>query len=704
MASRTKVVVQPLGFEAPVAKAADELVRYLPRMANVSVAALLPLGSLPRQSRAQIVLGTSAHLRGLGLGRLPEANEVDDALAIIPRQGVLYLTGSNPRSVLFAAYRLLEEMGAVFLRPGPGGEALPKRARLALPTKPIRESASYRYRGICIEGYPRMEHVLETLEWMAKKKMNSFQIQFVHGGAFWRRGYTKSVEIDAETRARDLSLEDYLAIDGRVVAKMDELGMVLHKVGHGWTANVLGAPGMSWRERLDHPLSAKKRRWCAEVVGKRGLFRGEPTNTELCYSNPEVREAFYEQVLRYARQHSEVDYLQVWLSDATNNKCECAACRRRSPTDWYMMLIEELGERSKAEGLATKIVCIAYQELIFPPDRKRVLPDNVTLMYAPMGRCYRHAFTDERCVGHYNLKRPKLNQFAQVHGNRAAAALARSWKGVVGDNSFLFDYYGWAAMWRDGLGMDMGDNVAEDMRDLDDLGLNGHLSCQCIRAFYPLPYWPNAMGDVLWNKRLPLAAHKRKVMAAAFGKHVRDVEKYFSEIVRAFRAGDTYRHETILDNPTAHGDRLAKAAALAARARRKFTTAAKQERDPVLRTSLELIALHAEHANTIAEAYLAGLSGDATKVKRLRAGYEKRLSEFLGRYSLWVDPMIADPVLQASARALPVAYLSRSSSPQAEKSHSRQRRNGEHPNPTRSNIGSGTTLRGRPRKGVRNGV
>ncbi|NIR00374.1 MAG: DUF4838 domain-containing protein, partial [Gemmatimonadales bacterium] len=99
--------------------------------------------------------------------------------------------------------------------------------------------------------------------------------------------------------------------------------MMVHRVGHGWTAAALELDGTSW-ERTDQRPPRRKRAWVAKVGGKRDIWYRIPANTELCYSRRSVRQAFVEGVVAYARQHSEVDFLHVWMSDSYNNKCECA--------------------------------------------------------------------------------------------------------------------------------------------------------------------------------------------------------------------------------------------------------------------------------------------------------------------------------------------------------------------------------------------
>lgn len=650
MPTKKNLLIQPLGFEPPVGKAAAELQKYLPRLADVTARALPTLAALPKDSAADIILGTPEYLAHLDLDALPKPHDMDDALAIIPKGGKLYLTGTNGRSVLFAAYRLLEELGVVFVRPGPNGESLPRKKGLALPKAAIREAASYRHRGVCIEGSPRLEHVLNILDWMAKKKMNAFQLQFRHSGEFWRRGYQRSPELGASARTQRLSDEECYELDDRVIAKVKELGLMLHRVGHGWTAFAVNLPGFDW-ETSDLKPPKEKRDWLAQVNGRREVWRNIPVNTELCYSNLAAKNALVHEVVMYAMRHPEVDLLHFWMSDAFNNKCECDGCRAMTPSDWYMMLVNEIGHQVKDLGLRTRIVFLGYFDLLWPPEKERTDADNVTFMYAPISRCHAHPLTDPKCDEDYDVSRPPRNRVRLPRGNRPNADIARQWLPLKLKDTFLFDYHLGSTANRDGLGQDIGDVMAHDMRDLASLGFNGLMSCQNIRCFYPFPYLPNAMADMLWDKRQSIAEHRRKIMEAAFGKHAKAAGEFFAQMVKAFRVGPEYEHRTVSPGDKKQRPRLKRIVALADAAQRRFSAARKKEKNGTVRESLGLAALHAEHVGLIARAYLAALDRDKKAIVKMRAAYEGRFPKLLGEFAPLMDPHVGYGVLHALANA-----------------------------------------------------
>ena len=84
-------------------------------------------------------------------------------------------------------------------------------------------------------------------------------------------------------------------------------------------------------------------------------------------SNPEARRIVAEYIADYAENHSNVDYIHVWLADGRNNHCECDKCRKRTPSDWYMMIMNEVDEKLEAKGLDTRIVFCVYSDTAYEP-------------------------------------------------------------------------------------------------------------------------------------------------------------------------------------------------------------------------------------------------------------------------------------------------------------------------------------------------
>jgi len=344
------LTVARIGKNETVKYAVDELVRLVRRM-DSSVLVDVRLYDDSRDDKMGIIW--------VGLdGSVPE-NKLDDAVYIDVSNGEGVISGSNPRSVLMAVYRFMYELGCRFLRPGKAGEIVPER-RLSdaeLNVK-VNEAASYRHRSICIEGTVAYEHVRNMIEWLPKVGMNGYFVQFTTPGAFFKRytncdralnaflpkQFDKSIKlVNPHLPKRELSDDD---VDHIWAALEDEItlrGLNYHATGHGWTCEPFGIHATSWATYKE-PISEETRNCFAELDGVRQLFGGKPLNTNLCYSNPTVRNKMNDAIVEYCKAHPAVNYLHFWLADGKNNHCECEECSKMRPADYYVMLLNELDE------------------------------------------------------------------------------------------------------------------------------------------------------------------------------------------------------------------------------------------------------------------------------------------------------------------------------------------------------------------------
>jgi hypothetical protein len=518
-----------LGDDPATAFAAKEFARYAHKVAKVELGV----------KRAQLF---DDNLPGVWLGvcsefdmpaahrpwsRLSESRW-DDGYAVKQEGDNLLIAGCNGRSVLFGVYAYFEMLGARWVRPGPRGELLPKLD--GLPSEPLEltGAASYRHRGVCIEGAPSLEHALAMVDWMAKRRMNSFFLQFRNSGTFWQRWYTHP-DNPYFGQAEALSDADVEAFDEKVIAEVKRRGLLLHRVGHGWTAAALGLPHDGWGT-TDQDVAPDKRRWLAKVDGRRQLFHRTPINTELCYSHKPAFEAFVREVMTYAEAHPEADVLHVWLSDAMNNKCECPHCAPLSPADWYARLVNTLSERLYELDPQRRFVFLSYFESWWAPEQVDIAAErgNAILMFAPISRCYRHRLADERCADGSKLERPPLNATEMPRGNRTFVRLLEKWKRAYTGDSFLFDYHLWSGLHVQATDLALARIVHDDVRVLKKLGLNGIVSCQALRSFWPTGLAMAALAETAWNRKLRWRDVKQAHLRAAYGEHAAWVNDYLA--------------------------------------------------------------------------------------------------------------------------------------------------------------------------------
>lgn len=461
----------------------------------------------------------------LRVGGRCERSSLDDAFSIEITAGCGSVDGSNERAVLLGVYRLLHEWGCRFL--SPEEEIVPERTfSQDMLTARLAERASYRHRAVCIEGANTFEYVLHMIDWLPKAMMNGYFFQFRIPLTFFERWYS--------AHGLPMDYDGAHQLHTRLVEELERRGLLYHAVGHGWTCEPFGIPGGGWMT-YDREIAPGVKALFAEVDGRRELWHGVALETNLCYSNPEVRRKIARAIAEYCKENPAVNYLHFWLSDGRNNFCECPACRGIRPADHYVMLLNEADAALQEAGVDTKIVFLLYFDLLWEPERERLRnPDRFVLMFAPITRTYSRPF----CAGAEDslpetapYVRNRLTMPKSVEMN---VAHLRRWQKQFSGDSFDFDYH---LMWdhiNDPGYYACAEILFEDMKNLNRLGLNGMVSCQLQRVGFPNWFPLHVMSRALWNRDCDFEEMARAYFADLYGADGEWVRAYLRELSARF--------------------------------------------------------------------------------------------------------------------------------------------------------------------------
>ncbi len=435
------------------------------------------------------------------------------------------IIGNNDRSVLLAVYNYLYVLGCRFLMPLKTCEIIPHIERERLVTS-YEKHASYFHRGVCIEGADSFENIMDYIEWLPKVGFNSFFLQFQNPYAFLKRWYehlenpyVKKENYTPEDAQRDMVLLEQAA---------KKRGLFLHKVGHGWTGEVLGYRTVSW----DAQTQPKQESVChrmAMINGKRELFKGIPANTNLCYHNADAIDAFATIVTSYAKENPHIDYLHVWLADEFNNLCECPECSKTTVADQYVELLNEIDQRLTKASLDTRIVFLLYQELLWPPVVNRLNnPDRFVLMFAPISRTFEKSYEIENV----DVELPIFhrNQITLPVNLTENMVFLKAWQKIFSGDSFVYDYPLGRAHYGDLGYIHIARVLHADIQKLEEMGLNGYISCQELRAALPNALPSYVMGHTLFQKDCSIDELIQDYFQSCYGKDAQSVLTYLSKL------------------------------------------------------------------------------------------------------------------------------------------------------------------------------
>ena len=519
-------VINKLYSHSAVDYAAEELRKYLRMMmtecGNIEI-------KFDPEAKDGFRLGL---MQDLGLDTSDaEDTELDDIIYIDTNSEGGIIAGDNPRSVLIAVYEYLRQNGCRWLFPGVDGEFIPHRE--IVPVK-YRHKPASRYRGLCNEGSEYQEGMVNCVDFLPKVGMNVFMMEFFVPTSYYRRYYKhKYNEVNRPPEpVTDLQI---LQWKRAIETELTKRGLQFHNIGHGFTAQPFGIDTSVRAEDGDNDskLTAEQRSVLAIINGERKLWNQTPNHTQFCMSNEWARRRVVEFVADYAAKSTNSDYLHVWLGDGVNNQCECDACSKRSASDWYVIMLNEIDEELTRRNLNTRIVFIAYGDTTWAPENEVIKnKDRFTCLFAPISRDFSKpiarsevSFVAERYVRNKNtLPGTFEGIFAHVQEWR------KTWHGA----SISYDYHFWRHQYYDLGGIERSRIIAKDIDFYQANRVDGVIEDGSQRSFFPTGLAFYTYARSLFDSEISYDDIAKDYFECAFGEDWRLFYDYLDELGAAF--------------------------------------------------------------------------------------------------------------------------------------------------------------------------
>lgn len=502
--------------------AAEELKKYLRMM-------------MPRCGEIPIRIGEkSDHGFRLGLmddfgmdtSAIPDKN-LDDVIHIESDDKGQIIAGSNPRSILLAVYKYLKLNGCRWLFPGVDGEYIPMQE---VKPQNYHKMADLRYRGQCNEGCTAQENYLEAIDFVPKIGMNIYMLEFDIPAGYYNKWYRH--DGNPELQNEITTQEQILQWKRQCECEIKKRGLQFHDMGHGWTVDPFGLRGKnsgSWASDPTLKLTEKQTSYLAEMNGVRGPNNGVLINTNVCMSNPEVRKIMADYIADYAATQNNVDFLHIWLADATNNHCECSECVKKDTADWYVILLNEIDEVLTKRGLDTHLVFIVYYDTTWPPITEKIHnPKRFSMLFAPHSRVYTESYDVDSDPSQYVPY--KRNKLVLPKGMAGCLCYLDKWKEAYTGDCFCYEYHFWRMQAYEPTYQYLAHNIYNDIHGLKKHGLSGIVEDSTPRNYMPSGFAQTVFGEALFDLDLTFEEIEEDYMSHAFGENWRLVRDFLEDL------------------------------------------------------------------------------------------------------------------------------------------------------------------------------
>ncbi len=501
--------------------AASELKKYLLMMFPDGADAKI---SSSRESLDGFRLGL---MQDFGLDTSDVENTALDDIIYIKTEGKCgIIAGSNPRSVLMAVYEYLKKQGCAWYFPGVDGEFIPAsyvKDYSTLKNVDYRFVPTTRHR-----AHSSLTSDMDYIDFLPKIGMNSYMIEF----KFPRPQFsTYTHKYNRENRNPE-PISDDLVMQWKRMSENEvrKRGLDLHGIGHGFTLEPF-CPGGTSAGLTNENLPENIRQYVAQLDGERRLNNSDdlPFGTNFCMSNGAARKIVVDNIVDCASDHPYINYLHVWLADGMNNHCECEACRKKTPSDWYMVLLNELDEALSEKRLDTKIVFISYVDTTWAPKEEKIKnPERFSLLFAPISRSYSETLPNP--LPEFKTEPYVLNKSKNPETLYAALCYLNEWDRAYKGDKIAFEYHFWRHKAYDITGLQIAKRIYEDVRAFEDFGVNGIIQCAAYRPYFPnaFAYYVNAM--TLYNKNLSFEEIREYYFSGIYGEDWRKIYNIFEKM------------------------------------------------------------------------------------------------------------------------------------------------------------------------------
>ena len=465
---------------------------------------------------------------GLSIAEETQEPELDDIVHIDTDENGGIIAGSNYRSVLLAVYEYFKKNGCRWLFPGVDGEFIPMQD--VVPVQ-YHKMADLRYRGQCNEGAESQQIMMESIDFTPKLGLNCYMIEFDIPKIYYDWYYSHRYN-DENREPEPVSQTEVLQWKRVCEVEFAKRGIRMHDMGHGWNAEPFGISSVGgWNREHDNPVPEETRQYLAMLNGVRGLKDGVALNTQFCMSNPKARKIVVDYICKYAETATNVAHLQVSLADGQKGHCECEECQKMRPSDWYVILLNELDEEMTARNLPSRISFGVYSDVAYEPLHGRIKnPSRFVMDFAPITRSYTYSAPIRPRV-------EKLTPYVRNVSGRLGTleeSLHRFdlWRERAGCDTYVYEYHFWKHQFYAPGVLSFAKRIREDIlayRDNDFMGIVEDASQRC--------YFPNAFslyvyGAVLFDNSLTVEELMEDYFSHAYGDQWQTVVEYLKEIDR----------------------------------------------------------------------------------------------------------------------------------------------------------------------------